>query len=434
MSQAMRLLLIADSDSQLLACEALCRFSSDQAVELTINVIPRDGTPNALLERMVTLGTLWHQQLAPLLRDPRLLGFDAIGIFLTGSKLNDIRLALDRLGQRPPLFCGFNGVVLEHFIEGISWRLGYDLICLSGPRDQESLAQLVAGTPFAQQRTVLTGLRRNTPSTDLIPLAKRPRRLVFAEQVIMPASTSERARLVRLLSDLANRSPNWEVLIKPRIAPGDATFHDVNTHISTTLKQTLGVPPANLRLDYRPLPVLLKQARLLATLSSTAFFDALDFGCRAIAISDLGLQPDYGGHVYAGSGVWRSLEAIPNLDVLDAEGPSPDPRWLEWMGYGTQFSPSALLQALDAQRQQPPQPLPSSIGYPGNAQSSFNQLRLGAEAAITTGDWSSARELLCQATLMRPLHRGVARRHWAVRQTNPLLRQIALLISYRDLK
>ena len=316
----------------------------------------------------------------------------------------------------------------------VSWRLGYDLICLSGPRDQDALEQLVAGTPFAQQHTVLTGLRRNAPTTGLVPLTERPRRLVFAEQVIMPASTSERARLVRLLSDLASRSPNWEVLIKPRIAPGDATFHDVETHISTTLKQTLGVPPVNLRLDYRPLPVLLKQTRLLATLSSTAFFDALDFGCRTIAISDLGLQPDYGGHVYAGSGVWQSLEAIPHLDALDAEGPSPDPRWLEWMGYGRQFSPSALLEALNTLKEQPRETLHSRIGYPGNAQSSFNQLRLGAEAAIATGDWINARELLSQAALMRPLHRGVARRCWAVHQSNPVVRQIALLISYRDLK
>ncbi|QNI96534.1 DUF6716 putative glycosyltransferase [Synechococcus sp. RS9902] len=430
----LKLLLVADSDSQLLACEALCSAPIALHVHWTINVIPRDGTPQALLERLAQRATLHRQSLARLLRDRRLQGFDAIGVFLTGSKLNDIRLALQRNPQRPLLFCGFNGVVLDHFIEGLSWRLGYDLICLSGPRDQDALKQLVAGTPFAQQRTVLTGLRRNAPSPDLAPLSQRPRRLVFAEQVIMPASTTERARLVRLLSDLARRSPNWEVLIKPRIAPGDATFHDVDTHISTTLKQTLGVPPANLRLDYRPLPVLLKQARLLATLSSTAFFDALDFGCRAIAISDLGLQPAYGGHVYAGSGVWRSLEAMANLDALDAEGPAPDPRWLEWMGYGQRFSPSALLVALNELKQQPPQPLPSSIGYPGNAQSSFNQLRLGAEAAIATGDWSNARELLCQARLMRPLHRGVARRYWAVRQANPLLRQIALLISYRELK
>jgi hypothetical protein len=430
----LKLLLIADSDSQLLACEALCSAPNALNVEWSINVIPRDGTPQALLQRLAQRATLRHQSLARLLRDRQLQSFDAIGVFLTGSKLNDIRLALQRDLQRPLLFCGFNGVVLEHFIEGVSWRLGYDLICLSGPRDQDALEQLVAGTPFAQQRTVLTGLRRNAPDTNVLPVNERPRRLVFAEQVIMPATTSERARLVRLLSDLANRSPNWEVLIKPRIAPGDATFHDVDTHISTTLKQTLGVPPANLRLDYRPLPVLLKQARLLATLSSTAFFDALDFGCRAIAISDLGLQPNYGGHVYAGSGVWRSLEDIPNLDALDAEGLSPDPRWLEWMGYGERFSPAALLEALNEQKHQKPQPLPISIGYPGNAQSSFNQLRLGAEAAIASGDWKSARELLCQAALMRPLHRGVARRYWAVRQANPLLRQIALLISYRDLK
>ena len=430
----LNVLLIADSDSQLLACEALCSAPTALKVQWTFSVLPRDGTPQALLQRLAQRGTLRHQSLARLLRDSRLQSFDAIGVFLTGSKLNDIRLALQRERRRPLLFCGFNGVVLDHFIEGVSWRLGYDLICLSGPRDQQALAQLVAGTPFEYQRTVLTGLRRNAPNSDLLPVAQRPRRLVFAEQVIMPATSSERARVVRLLSDLARRSPNWEVLIKPRIAPGDATFHDVETHISTTLQQTLGVPPTNLRLDYRPLPVLLKQARLLATLSSTAFFDALDFGCRTIAISDLGLQPNYGGHVYAGSGVWRSLEAIPNLDALDAEGPSPDPRWLEWMGYGQQFSPSALLEALNEQKHQTPDPIPSTIGYPGNAQSSFNQLRLGAESAIASGDWSSARELLCQAALMRPLHRGVARRHWAVRQTNPLLRRIALLISYRDLK
>ena len=434
MTPPLKLLLIADSDSQLLACEALCSAPTAINVHWTINVIPRDGTPQALLRRLAQRATLRHQSLARLLRGRRLQGFDAIGVFLTGSKINDIRLALQRERQRPLLFCGFNGVVLDHFIEGVSWRLGYDLICLSGPRDQEALAQLVAGTPYEKQRTVLTGLRRNAPRADIAPVAQRPRRLVFAEQVIMPASTSERAQLVRILSDLAHRSPNWEVLIKPRTAPGDATFHDVDTHISTTLKQTLGVPPANLRLDYRPLPDLLKQARLLATLSSTAFFDALDFGCRAIAISDLGLQPDYGGHVYAGSGVWRSLEAIPHLDVLDAEGPSPDPLWLEWMGYGTQFSPSSLLQALHEQKKEPPQPQPSTVGYPGNAQSSFNQLRLGAEAAIVSGDWTSARELLCQAALMRPQHRGVARRSWAVRQSNPLLRQLALLISYRDLK
>ena len=63
--------------------------------------------------------------------------------------------------------------------------------------------------------------------------------------------------------------------------------------------------PANLRIDYRPLPELLRTSRWLATLSSTAFFDALDFGCNPLVMADLGLQSRYGGHVFAGSGVWR---------------------------------------------------------------------------------------------------------------------------------
>ena len=432
MTAPLRLLLIADSDSQLLACDALCRFSADQLVALTINVIPREGTPQSLLDRMGQRGTLWHQELSPLLRDPRILEMDAIGVFLTGSKLNDIRLALDRVGKRPLLFCGFNGVVLEHFVAGISWRLGYDLICLSGPRDQERLSQLLRHTPFRQQRTVLTGLRRNTPGHQpLIARAQRAKRLVFAEQVIMPASAEERSRMVRILAGLAERSPQWELLIKPRIAPGQATFHDVETHISSTVRDTLGVPPANLRIDYRPLPELLRGSRWLATLSSTAFFDALDFGCSPLVMADLGLQPRYGGHVFAGSGVWRCFDDISSLDALERECPTANPEWLSWMGYGETNGPDALLEAL---RQAPP-PEPQAVvpGFLANAKSSFNQLRLGAETAIAMQNWHEAQELLRQASQMRPLHRGVAQRLLAVSRRQPLIRWILLKLTYRDL-
>ena len=194
------------------------------------------------------------------------------------------------------------------------------------------------------------------------------------------------------------------------------------------------MPPANLRLDYRPLPELLKQARLLATLSSTAFFDALDFGCRAIAISDLGLQPDYGGHVYAGSGVWRSLEAIPNLDALDAEGPSPDPRWLEWMGYGRPVQPSALLEALNEQKGQTPETIHQQHRLPGECPVQLQPTALGSRSrhrhwrldqcpgAALPGIPDAPPAPRCRPPLL-----GRA-------PSNPLLRQIALLISYRDLK
>ena len=66
----LKLLLIADSDSQPLACEALCSAPTTLNVDWTINVIPRDGT-RALLQRLGQRASLRHQGLARLLRDRR---------------------------------------------------------------------------------------------------------------------------------------------------------------------------------------------------------------------------------------------------------------------------------------------------------------------------------------------------------------------------
>ena len=138
-------------------------FPEDLAVEVTINAIPRDGTPEPILQRAENLGRLWRLEMGQLLMHPDLMQFDAIGVFLTGSKISDVRLALGLLpaGERPLLFCGFNGVVLEKFMEGMCWRLGYDLICLNGLRDREALERMVSTTPFRRQRTVITGLQRS---------------------------------------------------------------------------------------------------------------------------------------------------------------------------------------------------------------------------------------------------------------------------------
>ena len=48
----LKLPLVVDSDSQLLACEGLCSAPTALDVHWTINVIPRDGTPQVLLQRL----------------------------------------------------------------------------------------------------------------------------------------------------------------------------------------------------------------------------------------------------------------------------------------------------------------------------------------------------------------------------------------------
>ena len=146
MSRPFKLLLVGDSDSQILACEALCRFPEELSVEITINTVPREGTPESILSRAQALGRHWNHTVEELITHPEIASFDAVGVYLTGSKIAQFRAALNLLPnpQRPLMFCGFNGVVLEKFIEGIYWRFGSDLICLNGPRDQEALQRITA--------------------------------------------------------------------------------------------------------------------------------------------------------------------------------------------------------------------------------------------------------------------------------------------------
>ena len=88
----------------------------------------------------------------------------------------------------------------------------------------------------------------------------------------MPSSQEDRAEMVRILADLARRF-DWQVLIKPRIAPGESTFHVLEAHISETMRRASGSLRES-KLDYRPMSDLLQTSRLMATVSSTAFFDA----------------------------------------------------------------------------------------------------------------------------------------------------------------
>ena len=76
MTQPFRLLLIGDSDSQLLACEALCRFPEHLHVEVTIIPFPEERQP--ILRRAEDWARLAVPD-GPVGEQPALLQFDAIG-------------------------------------------------------------------------------------------------------------------------------------------------------------------------------------------------------------------------------------------------------------------------------------------------------------------------------------------------------------------
>ena len=180
-----------------------------------------------------------------MLTRPQLRGFDAIGVYLTGSKISDFRLALDLLpeGKRPLLFCGFNESCREiSRRHELAPRLRPDQ--LSGPRDRDAFERMIQHTPFAQQRSVMVGPRCNETSTQGLS-DERPKQFLFAEQVVMPSSPEDRAEMVRILRS----GPTLAGL-----AGVDQTTHrarrvDIpcpDLHISETLRQSIGQPPENL--------------------------------------------------------------------------------------------------------------------------------------------------------------------------------------------
>lgn len=323
-----------------------------------------------------------------------------------------------KMRPRPALFCGFNGLVFEKFEEGLAWRLGYDVIGLNGPRDRDAFVDFLHATEFSRQPSVIVGLRRKTdtpprplkipapesepdapplfeekaaetapveaaeapsmqetpsdaPETtaepapvDLVetaapplqPTAEKQRKLfVFAEQVVVPKSLRERQNLVATLARLAQASPDWDVVIKARVKPDEKTFHQQPNHISTLVKE-VRKRPRNLKVLYEPLDELLDRADLFATVSSTALFDAFDYGVPSMVATDFGLRNADGAHVFFASGLLVRLSDLPSLD--EAPIRAPDERWMRRMGYGAPFSPGALVDWLEAFDPSRPMPQP----------------------------------------------------------------------------
>lgn len=347
-------LFACDLDSQVFGALPLARAFAARGWRASFALDPSRSLPPALGEQLAGRFEVVAKPVAELPTDPEAFRHDAIGVFVTGSRLALFRHALElaariREGRRPALFCGFNGLVFEKFEEGVAWRLGYDVVCLNGPRDRDVFVDFLQGSDFADQPYTVVGLRRRP---DAAPRSAKPepvegeRKLfVFAEQVVVPRGQRERQALVAALIRLAEASPQWDVVIKARVRPGEQTFHQQSAHIQT-LVDWAPRKPANLSVSYEPLDALLERADLFATISSTALFDAFDFGVPSLIATDFGLRNADGTHVFFSSGLGVRLDELGSLD--DAPRLAPDERWLSRVGYGPDASPAGLIEGLKA--------------------------------------------------------------------------------------
>lgn len=343
--------LIFDSDSQYFACRNLVPYFLENGWSLTF-VIPGDFEPPASCSsvtipviRIASLNELWEM--------PHMDTCDAIGAYLPGSKLRQIWHGVNdffsRKGIRPLIFAGYNGVVLQRFEDGLSWRCGFDMIPLNSPEDYEkALAFSTHSTIRRETKMPIIGINRthkHYTGEVILPTGwAETKSVIFAEQVLFPKSESEKFCLYSQLVRIAVENPDWRIVIKPRTLPNKFTFHRQTEHISQFIARRFRLPP-NMVIRYESLDELLPVSTVLLNISSTAFFDAIGLGIPSYTLSDFGISSNYGTHYFHGSGCTLCLADIGKLSH-DLFIDRPKQEWLEFKGFSSSFSPRAIIRDL----------------------------------------------------------------------------------------
>ncbi|WP_206543758.1 DUF6716 putative glycosyltransferase, partial [Aeromonas veronii] len=148
--------------------------------------------------------------------------------------------------------------------------------------------------------------------------------ICFFEQVIVPATFSERCYLLKKLINLANAFPDRRIWIKPRCKPGGRTIHKQKWHLER-LRKLLGIRlPDNLCFTYEPVEQLLSRTALCLTISSTVAIEALARGIPTVIISDFGVRRDIHTASFVGSGCLATID-----QVIAGYQPKPNQEWLD---------------------------------------------------------------------------------------------------------
>lgn len=352
LNQARQVCLVFDSDSQYFACRNLVDWFRKAGWSVKFAVLGEfrppatAGVANLEIIRIDDLDELWKL--------PQTAGVDAIGAYLPGSKLRRLWHGAEahflQKGTRPLLFTGYNGVVLQKFQDGISWRGGYDLIALNSIEDHQKAVAFSSHSKLERPALMpIIGINR-TDKPSKVSVTRSPfwesrKKVVFAEQVLFPRSQGEKFTLYSHLVRIAAENPDWQVVVKPRTLPDSSTFHRQADHISQFISRNF-VLPVNMTVCYDSLDQVLKESTVLLSISSTAFFDAIGLGVPSYTISDFGISSSYGTHFFHGSGCTICLSSITRLSH-DHFRDYPSPEWLEFKGFSPRFSPATIVVGLE---------------------------------------------------------------------------------------
>ena len=337
-----------DSDSQLFGVTAYVEYFLDAGWKVSINLGVQKGLPKAVL------GAYKYQNLITATSYDEFLSLvckitpDAVGFFSRASIIAKFRFDLEQCsdlksGKRSAIFTGFNGLSYEKSEEGFAWRIGYDFLCLNGPRDTHMFSEFVVGTRFENQPIVVTGIRPEiVVNNSSNPPKSTKKYLVFAEQLLVPDTYKARLYLAKQLIRIARLNPSWQIIVKCRTKRLESTFHFQSYYFPDVLNKA-GEKPDNLEISFEPMGGLLVDCNLLLTISSTAVVDAYRNKVPIAVISDFGVQNNHGSHMFVGSDLGVKLIDINGLDEFNPKAAKKE--WLYQVGL-TDFDPRKLVEKL----------------------------------------------------------------------------------------
>lgn len=416
---------ICDSDSQVFGTLGLARACQAAGMPVTYRLVGAQ-LPEAVRALLAPFAVETVSD-AEAMSAERVKDFRAVGYFSHGSRIQNFRTWFarafpDTSDRRPVLFTGFNGLILDKFEEGVAWRAGYDIVVVPGPRDVKAFAASFGQTRIGGQRIVACGLG-HAQVVDRAPASGGRRKLVFAEQSVIPSGRADRIWLVTQLCRLARENPGWDVVVKVRVGPGDRTFHQVRSHLGDLLFAADPVPP-NFSISSGSLARELVDADLMMTVSSTAVFEALKSGIPVVTVSDLGFNATLGTTVFVNSGLMMPLSGITSLDALE---PRPANRaWLDEIGLndGPDAFVAALRATVAAAAPLPPpfygpggeMPVPVRFAYTAIAGRAWSQFRDGNDEGLRK-TLVAGRQLRPESLELRLLDDAVEGRigRWTVR-------------------
>jgi hypothetical protein len=343
-----KIVILVDSDSQIYGSLPYAYEFSNHGWSVVFCISKIEIIPTDLVRRVSSRFEVFEISIDQAPFSHLILRATCVFVMLSGSAIYRFRETIASVatgtGKRPILITAFNGLSFEAFEEGLAWRMGYDALCLNGPRDLAAAKNFLGQSDFSDQKFVMTGLIRKNEELDNKPRRSDPRSIVFAEQVIVPRIIYERRWIFHRLVDLARNSPSWKVIIKPRVSMGEKTFHKEILRPETAIS---GIKlPTNFSVDYRQLNYILSEVNSLITISSTSFFDALQCGRKAYTVLDFGVRCNIGTHFFwnSGAGVWlndiESFDELPPINI--------NHEWLHDVGADGTFSPSGLVVAIEA--------------------------------------------------------------------------------------